>query len=140
VRKPFGPFSLPRPRRSRVGHRAGEEVEPDVVGLSRDDVEGIWHAVEAVYRMGLHPALQVCIRCRDQPVLHRAIGYARGNDPDDPPQAQKTPVSLDTPLILCSASTAVTAFLVLKLDEVSTLHPEDRVADYTPSSPVTERT
>jgi CubicO group peptidase (beta-lactamase class C family) len=66
-------------------------------------------------------------------VLDRAIGYARGNGPDDTPQAPKRPISLDTPFILYSASKAVTAFLMLKLDEVGALHIEDRVADYIPA-------
>jgi CubicO group peptidase (beta-lactamase class C family) len=135
VRKPFGPFSrlchVPDDLESVTTR--GEEVEPSRVGLSPDDVERLWHAVEAVYRTGLHPALQVSIRCEDQPVLDRAIGYARGNGPDDAPQAPKRPISLDTPFILYSASKAVTAFLVLKLDEVGALHIEDRVADYVPA-------
>ena len=135
MRKPFGPLSrlchVPDDLESVTTR--GEEVEPSRVGLSTDDVERLWHAVEAVYRTGLHPALQVSIRCEDQPVLDRAIGYARGNGPDDAPAAPKTPISLDTPFILYSASKAVTAFLVLKLDEVGALHIEDRVADYIPA-------
>jgi CubicO group peptidase (beta-lactamase class C family) len=135
VRKPFGPFSrlchVPDDLESVTTR--GEEVEASRVGLSTDDVERLWRAVEAVYRTGLHPALQVCIRCEDQVVLDRAIGYARGNGPDDAPKTPKTPISLDTPFILYSASKAVTAFLVLKLDEVSALHIEDRVADYIPA-------
>jgi CubicO group peptidase (beta-lactamase class C family) len=134
VRKPFGPFSrlchVPDDLESVTTR--GEEVEPSSVDLSRDDVERLWQAVEAVYRTGLHPALQVCIRCEDQTVLDRAIGYARGNGPDDAPQAPKTPISLDAPFILYSASKAITAFLVLKLDEVGALHIEDRVVDYIP--------
>jgi CubicO group peptidase (beta-lactamase class C family) len=134
VRKPFGPFSrlchVPDDLESVTTR--GEEVEPSAVDLSRDDVERLWQAVEAVYRTGLHPALQVCIRCEDQTVLDRAIGYARGNGPDDAPQAPKTPISLDAPFILYSASKAITAFLVLKLDEVGALHIEDRVVDYIP--------
>jgi CubicO group peptidase (beta-lactamase class C family) len=134
MKKPFGPFS----RLCRVPDdlasvtTRGAEADPSVAGLSADDVERLWHAVEAVYRTGLHPALQVCIRYDDHPVLHRAIGYAHGNGPDDPPQAPKTPVTLDTPFVLYSASKAVTAFLVLKLDEIGVLHIEDRVADYVP--------
>ncbi|MET0153282.1 MAG: serine hydrolase domain-containing protein [Candidatus Binatia bacterium] len=134
MRKPFGPFSrlchVPDDLESVTTR--GEEVEPSAVDLSRDDVECLWRAVEAVYRTGLHPALQVCIRCEDQTVLDRAIGYARGNGPDDAPQAPKTPISLDAPFILYSASKAITAFLVLKLDEVGALHIEDRVVDYIP--------
>jgi CubicO group peptidase (beta-lactamase class C family) len=134
MKKPFGPFS----RLCRVPDdlasvtTRGAEADPSVAGLSADDVERLWHAVEAVYRTGLHPALQVCIRYDNHPVLHRAIGYAHGNGPDDPPQAPKTPVTLDTPFILYSASKAITAFLVLKLDEIGALHIEDRVADYVP--------
>jgi CubicO group peptidase (beta-lactamase class C family) len=134
MRKPFGPFSrlchIPDDLESVTVR--GEEADPSQTGISRDAVERLWRASQALYRSGLHPALQICIRREGQVVLHRAIGHARGNDPDDAPSAAKTPIDLDTPFILYSASKAVTAFLVLKLDELGVLHVEDRIADYLP--------
>ncbi len=134
MKKPFGPFSrlchLPGDLESVTVR--GEEADPRESGISPEAVERLWHAAQALYRSGLHPALQICIRREGRVVLHRAIGHARGNDPDDPPSAAKTPIQLDTPFILYSASKGVTAFLILKLDELGILHVEDRVADYLP--------
>ena len=36
-----------------------------------------------LYRCGVHPAMQVCVRREGEVVLDRAIGHARGNGPDD---------------------------------------------------------
>ncbi len=134
MEKPFGPFS----RLCRIPRELGaitaiaDEADPREVSLSRDQVESLWESVEAVYRTGLHPAIQVCIRHEGRVVLHRAVGHARGNDPDDAPDTPKVPISTDTPFVLYSASKAVTALLVLKLDELGVLHVEDRVCDYVP--------
>ena len=134
LRKPFGPLSrlcgVPRDLRSVTV--TGAEEDPGRVGLTRDAIERLWRWAESVYRSGLHPAVQVSIRCEGRTVLDRAIGHARGNDPDDPADAPKVPVTTDTPFVLYSASKAVTAMLVLKLDELGVLHIEDRVADYVP--------
>jgi CubicO group peptidase (beta-lactamase class C family) len=134
MKKPFGPFSrlcrLPADLESVTVR--GEESDPRECGVSPHAVEHLWRAAQALYRTGLHPALQICIRREGRIVLHRAIGHARGNDPDDPPNAAKVPIRLDTPFVLYSASKGITAFLVLKLDELGILHVEDRVADYLP--------
>jgi CubicO group peptidase (beta-lactamase class C family) len=134
MKKPFGPLSrlchLPDDLESATVR--GEESDPRDTGIPREAVESLWRAAQAVYRSGLHPALQICIRREGRIVLHRAIGHARGNDPDDPASASKTPIGIDTPFVLYSASKGVTAFLVLKLDELGVLHIEDRVADYLP--------
>src|SRR5262245_24599261 len=134
MRKPFGPFSrlchLPSDLESVTVR--GEEADPSESGVSPEAIERIWHAAQALYQSGLHPALQICIRRDGRVVLHRAIGHSRGNDPDDPPSAEQTPIHLDTPFLLYSASKGVTAFLILKLDELGLLHVEDRVADYLP--------
>jgi CubicO group peptidase (beta-lactamase class C family) len=111
----------------------GEEVRPREVSLPRAGIERIWAQVEALYRTGLHPAVQVCIRHRGAVVLDRAIGHAAGNAPGDPPEAPKVPVELDTPFRLYSASKAVTAMVIHKLDDLGVLHIDDRVADYVPA-------
>ncbi len=109
----------------------GEE-SPREAHTPRATVERIWHAVEALYRTGVHPAIQVCIRRNGVPILHRAIGHRFGNAPGDPIDAPKQVVGLDTPFTLYSAAKAVTAMVVHKLDELRAFHLEDRVCDYVP--------
>ncbi len=110
----------------------GEEVEPAAVGAEAAGVEGIWQAVERLYRSGIHPAIQVCVRRHGQIVLDRAIGYARGNGPNDPPEAKKVPVALDTPFTIFSASKAVTAMVVHLLDQKNLIRLDDPVCEYIP--------
>lgn len=111
----------------------GAEVRPRELGLTRAALERVWERVEALYRTGLHPAIQVCIRHRGAVVLDRAIGYAAGNAPGEGPETPKTRVGLDTPFRLYSASKAVTAMVIHKLDDLGVLHIDDRVADYLPA-------
>jgi len=110
----------------------GEEVDSREVGIEPEAVESVWHVVEGLYRTGLHPALQVCIRRGGRVILHRALGHASGNGPDDPPEGPRVPIALDTPINIFSASKAVTAMVIHKLDERRVLHLEDRVCDYIP--------
>jgi len=110
----------------------GSEAPARDVGASPAAVERVWRSVERLYRTGLYPALQVCVFYRGAPVLDRAIGFASGNAPGDPPDAPKVPVSTGTPFCLYSASKAVTAMVIHKLDDRGALHIDDRVADYLP--------
>jgi CubicO group peptidase (beta-lactamase class C family) len=110
----------------------GEETNPRALGLDPEAVARVWRAVEGLYRSGVHPAIQLCIRRGGQVVLHRALGHALGNAPNDPPDAPKTLVALDTPINIFSAAKAVTAMVIHKLDERRVLHLEDRVCDFIP--------
>lgn len=110
----------------------GEEDGVRGTGVSRAAVEGIWGLAEALYRTGAHPAIQLCIRRRGRVVLDRALGHARGNAPGEGPDTPRIPVSTETPFCLFSASKAMTAMVIHKLDELGVLHIEDRVADYIP--------
>lgn len=109
-----------------------EEVDPRTVGMTPRTVERIWAAARNLYRTGVHPALQLCLRRNGEVVINRAIGHARGNGPDDPPEAPKTLVSTDTPFCVFSASKAVTAIVIHILHERGALSIDDRVADYIP--------
>jgi CubicO group peptidase (beta-lactamase class C family) len=109
-----------------------EEATPRSVGLSRAGIERIWQSAERLYRTGLHPALQLCVRHRGEIVLDRAIGHAQGNAPGDSPHAHKRPVTTDTPFRIYSASKAVTAMVVHLLDDRGVLHIDDRVCEYLP--------
>jgi CubicO group peptidase (beta-lactamase class C family) len=110
----------------------GEEVDPREVRIDASAVERVWQACEALYHTGAHPAIQVCIRREGRIVLHRALGHAAGNAPDDPPDAPKVLCGLETPFCIYSASKAITAMLIHKLDEKRVLHLEDRVCDFIP--------
>ncbi|MEN8184076.1 MAG: serine hydrolase domain-containing protein [Myxococcota bacterium] len=107
----------------------GEEAPPSHL---RGALEAIWQRALALYRTGVHPALQLCIRYEGEVVLDRAVGYAAGNSPGDPPEVEKARVTTETPFLLYSASKAVTAMVIHKLDERRILHVDDRVCDYVP--------
>ncbi|NNE74532.1 MAG: beta-lactamase family protein [Acidimicrobiales bacterium] len=105
----------------------GEEDGPS------DVADELWSRVEVLYRTGMHPGLQVCIRHQDDVVLERAIGHARGNLPGrrfDPDRA--VPMTVDTPINLFSAAKAVTGMVVHKLEETGAFTLDDRVADHVP--------
>ncbi len=110
----------------------GSEVSPESQGVTREEIENLWEHLEDVYRTGMHPALQVCVRREGEVVLNRAIGHASGNGPDDLPSARKRKVDLATPINIFSASKAVTAMLVHKLAWKGVLHLDDWVSDYIP--------
>jgi CubicO group peptidase (beta-lactamase class C family) len=108
------------------------ECDPRDVGLEPQQLANIWGAVENFYRTGMQPGISIAIRRHGKLILHRALGHARGNGPDDAPEADKMPMRLDTPVCLFSASKAVTAMLVHKLAEDGRLRLRDRIADYVP--------
>jgi CubicO group peptidase (beta-lactamase class C family) len=110
----------------------GEEIPAREVGLSQGAVESVWERVETLYRTGLYPAVQVCIRRRGHPVLHRALGHAAGNAPDDAPDAPKVAADTGTPFTIYSASKAITAMVIHKLDEQGLVHLDDPVCEYIP--------
>lgn len=109
-----------------------EEVPPREVRLTRANVDAIWQSALALYRTGLYPALQLCVRHRGAIVLDRAVGHASGNAPLEPPDATKRLVTPDTPFRIYSASKAVTAMVVHLLDERRMLHIDDPVCEYLP--------
>lgn len=110
----------------------GSEAQPEPVGVRRRDLDRVWDATQALYRTALYPALQICIRRRGEVVLHRALGYASGGCPGDPPDAPKVPATIETPFLIYSASKAITAMLIHKLDDLGVLHVDDLVCDYLP--------
>lgn len=110
----------------------GDEVAPESVEATTEEIEGLWNIVEEIYRCGTHPALQLCIRRCGAVVIDRAIGYASGNGPNDTPETPKRLIGLDTPIDIFSASKAVTAMLVHKLASRDILHLDDWVSDYIP--------
>lgn len=109
---------------------AGEH--PVSVGLRPESVEAVWRSVESLYRTGVHPGIQISLRHRGESVLHRAIGHARGNGPDDSVDTPRVAMTTDTPVCYFSASKAVTAFLIHLLAEQGLVNLMDPVAYYCP--------
>lgn len=110
----------------------GAEVDPRSVDLPRSAIREIWEGVQRFFSAGMHPALQICLRRHGEIILHRALGYARGNGPNDPPQAPKQRCTLDTPFTIFSASKAVTAMVIHLLDQRRLIHLDDPVCEYIP--------
>ncbi len=105
---------------------------PERVGVSPEVVEDIWRNVERLYCTGVHPGLQLSVRHRGEQVLHRAIGHATGNGPNDGANAIKVPMTTDTPICYFSASKAVTALLMHILAEQGLVNLMDPVSYYCP--------
>lgn len=110
--------------------QAGED--PAAAGVDPLVVEDIWRSVEALYRTGLHPGIQLSVRHRGHQVLHRAIGHARGNGPDDAGTGALVAMTTDTPVCYFSASKAVTAMLMHLLSEQGLVNLMDPVSYYCP--------
>jgi len=134
-RLPLVPDPLRRvrvPRDLQSITTVGAEAEPEEVGLSARQINRIWAAARNLYKTGVHPALQLCLRRNGRTVLDRAIGHARGNGPEDPPDAEKVLATPDTPFCVFSTSKAITAMVIHLLHERGALSIYDRVADYVP--------
>ncbi len=112
--------------------RSRDEVPAHQLGGDDDELAKVWDLVVDLYQSGIHPAAQICIRRHGEIVMHRSIGYAHGNGPDDDGEARKAKVTPDTPFNIYSASKALTATLIHLLDEQNILHVDDYVCDYIP--------
>jgi CubicO group peptidase (beta-lactamase class C family) len=134
-RLPIGPDPL---RRIRLPDdldsvvTVGQEMDAADGGMDEEAVDRIWTAAVNLYRSGVHPAVQVCVRREGAVVLDRTIGHARGNGPDDSPDGEKELATPDTPFCIYSGSKGVTAVVVHLLSERGALDIEDRVSDYIP--------
>lgn len=109
------------------------EVDPGDVGMRRQDVDAIWQSVEDYYRVGLQPAMSLCIRRRGKVLVHRTIGHQSGTAPDDPvgsPVVRATPATLFN---LFSASKVVVAMLIHLADDRGLLHLDDPIEEYIPA-------
>ncbi len=110
----------------------GPESSADTAGLTDHQVNRIWASARNLYRSGVHPALQLCVRRNGHTVIDRAIGHAHGNGPRDNPDAPKTPVTPDVPFCVYSASKAITALVIHMLHEQGALDIQQRVTDFIP--------
>jgi CubicO group peptidase (beta-lactamase class C family) len=120
------------PRDLEAVTTVGEEDDPEAGGVERANVDAIWKSAVGLYRSGVHPAVQVCVRRHGAVVLDRAIGHARGNGPKDPEDAEKVPATPATPFLIYSGSKAITAFVIHLLAERGLVRLDAPVAEYIP--------
>ena len=106
------------------------EVPAHHAEITQDAVESIWGAVLSYYRMGLQPAMSLCVRVRGHVVLDRTVGHRLGNAPDDSPSAPLIPATPETPFNLFSASKPITAMIVHGLIERGLLKLDDPISRY----------
>ncbi|WP_433560747.1 serine hydrolase [Nocardia sp. CA-151230] len=110
----------------------GPEADPADAGLASGHIEAIWRSVQDWYRMGTTPAIQVCLRRHGHIVLNRAIGHGWGNAPKDSPDADKRPVTPDSPFCGFSTAKGVSAALMFMLIEQGAFALTDPVRDFIP--------
>ncbi|MDX1588357.1 MAG: serine hydrolase domain-containing protein [Oleiphilaceae bacterium] len=115
---------------TRIDHAS--EVDPESVAMTREQVDSIWQATEALYRTGTHPGIQLCVRRRGHIILNRALGHAQGNGPEDSVDGPRMAMDTDTPVCYFSASKAVTALAVHMLAEEGLINLLDPVSFYCP--------
>ncbi|KZS57903.1 lipase LipE [Mycobacterium ostraviense] len=108
-------------------------ADEDHSDIDTTAVERIWQAARHWYQAGMHPAIQVCLRHNGNVVLNRAIGHGWGNAPTDAPDAEKIPVTTDTPFCAYSSAKAITATVVHLLAEQGHFSLDDRVCEYLPT-------
>ncbi len=108
------------------------ETRPGDVDVHPAALAGVWEAVERLYRSGIHPAIQLCVRRHGEVVLDRAIGHAAGNGPGETAETPKTLATTGTPFNIFSASKAITAMIVHLLDQRDLIRLDDRVCEYLP--------
>ncbi len=107
--------------------------DEDHTTIEKAAVDRIWQAVRYWYQAGMHPAIQLCLRHDGRVVLNRAIGHGWGNAPTDPSDADKVPVTPETPFCVYSSAKAITATVVHMLVERGVFALDDRVCEYLPS-------
>ena len=60
--------------------RVGEESAPRQARTTRGELDRLWGSVQALYRTGVYPGLQICVRRRGHIVLNRRACFA--GDPE----------------------------------------------------------
>ncbi|MFR9749955.1 serine hydrolase [Nocardia sp. 004] len=110
----------------------GYEDDPAATGISRGDIESVWESVQAWYRLGTTPAIQVCLRRNGMIALNRAIGHGWGNAPGDGPDATEVLITPDMPFCGFSTAKGVAGALVFMLIEQGAFGPDEPVCAYIP--------
>ncbi|PKM22305.1 MAG: hypothetical protein CVV10_05005 [Gammaproteobacteria bacterium HGW-Gammaproteobacteria-14] len=127
-------FSLPRrfytatdvpmpARLSEISDR-GNEAPPAAAGLNDENVTAIWRGMKGLYASGMTPGIALSLRRNGEHFFDRTLGYA---DLDS-----RSPMTVDTPVCLFSASKAVTAMLLHHLVEQGEVDLSQPVCHYLP--------
>ena len=119
--------SIENPPTTRISVR---ETPASRVGIDQEAVETIWNSVLNYYRLGLQPAMAMCLRVRGEVILDRAVGHSRGNAPDDHENTPLVEATPDTPFNLFSASKPITAMIVHGCVERGLFRLDDPVSRY----------
>lgn len=110
----------------------GYEEDPAAAGLDPRAVGRMWKGAIELYRAGVHPAVQVCVRRHGAVVLDRTIGHAHGHGPDDRDGGAGVLATPETPFLIYSGSKAITAFVVHVLVDRGLIDLDDPVAAFIP--------
>src|SRR5438045_1973839 len=73
------------------------EQNPRAAGMTPEGIERIWKTTLQLYRVGMHPAISLCIRREGKVVLDRSVGWARGVAPGSPADSERVLMTPDTP-------------------------------------------
>lgn len=123
-RRFWTPSTPAMPRRlSEISDR-GREAPAAAAGLRDDQTNQIWRAMKGLYATGMSPAIALSLRRHGEHFFDRCLGYAD--------LELRTPMTVDTPVCLFSASKVVTAMLIHHLAEQGELDLNAPVAEYLP--------
>jgi len=111
---------------------ADGECDPLDAGIAHKQAEAIWAAVEGLYRTGYYPAVMFCLRRQGKVVFNRAIGHARGNGPEDEADAPRMRANVRTPTCIFSASKAISAMVVHRMEERGEINLLNPISHYIP--------
>ena len=108
------------------------ECDPLEAGIAHKQAAAVWRAVEDLYRTGYYPAVMFCLRRQGKVVFNRALGHARGNAPGDDADTPKVPASTSTPSCIFSASKAITAMVLHRMEEKGEINLLNPISHYIP--------
>lgn len=111
---------------------APAECDPLEAGIAHKQAAAIWAGVEDLYRTGYYPAVMFCLRRQGKVVFNRAIGHARGNGPLDDADTPKVPARASTPSCIFSASKAMTAMVLHRMEERGEINLLNPISHYIP--------
>ena len=110
------------------------ECDPRDADMDPARAATLWRAVENLYRTGYYPAVLFCLRRHGRIVFNRALGHLRGNSPldADADADDAVPAGIGSAGCLFSASKALSAMVLHRMEQEGMLRLLDPVAHYIP--------